>query len=270
MKQVSKFDGKNADDLLEWSFNLRASLSLYSNPIFDIVQGSQRPSVLDNDQATAWEGWDDANHNLFSTPFFTTSGPAFSVVRRFEGRTREDGVGYVQDAWAALRKKLDGCSREALRAAHREIQTVKIWSDKDPDDFRNKKDRCRDRLNSVTPKEGPSDRRYEGIILQRLPPEYDRIRQTHFQREDCNLADIRRMMSKIYTDNLARSNSDSSRGIAGRGATMQATGRDLSMINFHYCNKFGHYKNECADIKAAHHQNRRRRQRQHKYRGGHQ
>ena len=183
---------------------------------------------------------------------------------------REDGVGHVQDAWAALRKKLDGCSREALRAAQREIQTVKIWSDKDPDDFRNKKDRWRDRLNSVTPKEGPSDRQYEGIILQRLPPEYDRIRQTPFQREDCNLADIRRMMSKIYTDNLARSISDSSRGIAGRGATMQATGRDPSKIIFHYCNKFGHYKNECADIKAAHHQNRRRRQRKHKHRGGHQ
>ena len=46
-------------------------------------------------------------------------------------------------------------------------------SDKDPDDFLYKKDRCRDRLNSVTPKEGPSDRRYEDIILQCLPPEYD-------------------------------------------------------------------------------------------------
>ena len=36
------------------------------------------------------------------------------------------------------------------------------------------------------------------------------------------------MMSKIYADNLAHSHSDSSRGIAGRGVAMQATGRDLS------------------------------------------
>ena len=92
----------------------------------------------------------------------------------------------------------------------------------------------------------------------------------HFEREDCSLADIRRMMSKIYADNLARSNSDSSRGIAGRGVAMQATGRDLSKINCHYCNKFGHYKNDCADFKAAHQQNGQRRQRQHKQRGGHQ
>ena len=219
---------------------------------------------------TAREGWDDANHDLFSILYFTTSGPAFSVVRRFEGKRREDGVGHGQDAWAALREKFYGCSREALRAAHRELETVKMRSDESTDDFIYKKDRCRDRLNSVTPKEGPSDRRYENIILQCLPPEYDRTRQTHFEREDCNLEDIRRMMSKIYADNLARSHSDSSRGIAGLGVAMQATGRDLSKINCYYCNKFGHYKNNCADFKAAHHQNWRRRQLYHKQRGGHE
>ena len=270
VKQVSKFDGKNANDFLEWSSKLRISLSLYSKPIFEIVQGLQRPSDLDNNQATARESWDDAYHNLFSIFFLTTSGPAFSVVRRLERKTREDGVGHGQDAWAALREKFDGCSRAALRAAHREIETVKMRSDEDPDDFLYKKDRCRDRLNSVTPKEAPSDRRYEDIILQCLPPEYDRIRSTHFEREDCSLADIRRMISKIYADNLARSNSDSSRGIAERGVAMQATGRVLSTINCHYCIKFGHYKNDCADFKAVHHQNRRCRQWHHKQRGGHQ
>ena len=77
-------------------------------------------------------------------------------------------------------------------------------------------------------------------------------------------------MSKIYADSLARSNFDSSIGIAGRDVAMQATGQDLSKISCHYCNKFSHYKNDCADFKASHHQDRRRRQRQHKQRGGHQ
>ena len=219
---------------------------------------------------TARESWDDANHNLFSILFYTTSGPAFSAVRRFEGKTREDGVGHRQDAWRALRDKFAGCSREPLRVVHRELETVKMRSDEYPDDFLDKKDRRRDHLNSVTPKEGPSDRRYEDIFLLCLPPEYDRIHQTHFEREDCNLENTRWMMSKIYADNLARSHSDSSRGIAGRDIAMQATGRDLSKINCYFCNKFDHYKDECADFKAAHHQNRRRRQRHHKQRGGHQ
>ena len=56
-------------------------------------------------------------------------------------------------------------------------------SDEDPDDFLYKKNRCRNRLNSVTPKKSPSDRQYEDIILQCLPSEYDRIHQTHFERE---------------------------------------------------------------------------------------
>ena len=191
-------------------------------------------------------------------------------MRRFEGKTRENEIGHGKDTWAALREKFDGCSREALRAAHRELETVKMRSDKDPDDFLYKKDRCRDRLNSVTPKEGPSDRRYEDVILQCLLPEYDRIRQTYFEREDCNLADIRRMMSKIYADNLARSHSNLSRGIAGRGVATQATGRGISKINCHFCNKFGHYKKECADFKVVHHQNWRRRQRPPKQRGEHE
>ena len=171
-------------------------------------------------------------------------------MRRLEGKTREGGVGHGEGARAALREKFDGCSREALQAAHREKETVKVRSFEDPDDFLYKKDRWRDRLNSVTPKEGPSDRQYEDIILQCLPPEYDRIRQTHFERGDCNLADIRRMISKIYADNLARSNSDSSRGIVERGVAIQATGR-----NYHYRNKFVQYKIQCADYKVVHQQN---------------
>ena len=86
VKKVSKFDYKNADDSLEWSSKLRVSLSLYSKPIFEIVQGSQRPPGLDNDQVTAREGGDDVNHYLFSILYFTTSGPAVSAVRRFEGK----------------------------------------------------------------------------------------------------------------------------------------------------------------------------------------
>ena len=120
VKQVSTFDGNNADYFREWHSKLRANLSLYSKPIFEVVQRLQRPSDLDNDQATTREGWDDANHNLFSILYFTTSGPTFSVVRRFERKTREDGVGHGKGAWAALREKFGGCSRETLP----EMETV--------------------------------------------------------------------------------------------------------------------------------------------------
>ena len=38
LKQISKFDGNKADDFLEWSSKLRASLSIYNRAIFNIMQ----------------------------------------------------------------------------------------------------------------------------------------------------------------------------------------------------------------------------------------
>ena len=78
-RQDSKFDGKKMEDFLEWSFKFRASLSLYNKPASNILQGLQRSSELDNDQATAREALDDAKHNLYNILHSTTTGPAFSV-----------------------------------------------------------------------------------------------------------------------------------------------------------------------------------------------
>ena len=93
----------------------------------------------------------------------------------------------------------------------------------DPDDYSYHMDSCRHRLNACDPPEGLTDRQYEGIILQALPSEYDRIRQAHLERRDFGLADIRRMMAAICADNLSRS--ESSKGITGRGVAMQAVDR---------------------------------------------
>ena len=139
--------------------------------------------------------------------------------------------------------------------AHLEMETVKILSDEDPDNFFYNKNRCRDRLNSVTPKAGLSDRQYEDSILQCLPPKYYRTRQTYFEREDCSLSDIRRMMPHIYADKLARSNSDFKRGIAGRGVAIQVRGPTSATQKGHYCNGLGPHKNDCADFKAVRQQN---------------
>ena len=39
LKQVSEFDGENADDFMEWSSKLRVSLSIYNNTTFETVNG---------------------------------------------------------------------------------------------------------------------------------------------------------------------------------------------------------------------------------------
>ena len=51
-------------------------------------------------------------------------------------------------------------------------------------------------------------------------------------------------MAVIYKDNLARSRSDSFRGIAGRGAAMQALVRDRNDIKCHIFYRVGHFKSK--------------------------
>ena len=41
VKQITKFDGRRVDEFLEWDSKLRASLSVYNNTIFNILQGHE-------------------------------------------------------------------------------------------------------------------------------------------------------------------------------------------------------------------------------------
>ena len=154
-------------------------------------------------------------------------------------------------------------------------------SDQDPDEYLYIMDSCRNRLNACNSPECPTDRQYEDILMQALPPEYKAIRQAHLKRGNFGLAHTRCMMAAIYTDNLARSCSDSFRGIAGRGPVMHAVTRDRNDIKFHFCGCVGHFKIKCPlrfkkqqenDGQQPHHrerqQNRPRRQHQRNRGGG--
>ena len=93
------------------------------------------------------------------------------------------------------------------------------------------------------------DERYEYIILQALPAEYERIRTASYERRDFQLADIRRMMSPLYIDCLSRPNN--SPVVAGRWVVMQATEGDDSTIKCHYCGNLGHRQKICVAWIAA-------------------
>ena len=194
---------------------------MYKKTILNVSPEQKRPSEFDADQETARATWDAANQDLYSALFFTIAGSAFSVVRKFQGKTPAGGAGHGQQSSS---REIDGCSRAAIRADHIRMPSTRMRPGQDPDDYMYHMDSCGDRLNACNSPDGPKDRQYEDTITQVLPSEYDRIRQTHLERRDFGLADIRRMMAAIYADNL--SCSESSKGIAGRGAGMQAVDRD--------------------------------------------
>ena len=47
------------------------------------------------------------------------------------------------------------------------------------------------------------DERYEDIIFQAIPAEYERVRTASYEKRDFHLADIWRMMSALYIDCLS-------------------------------------------------------------------
>ena len=161
------------------------------------------------------------------------------------GTTLEDGAGHGQQAWAALREKFKGTLREAIRAEHAKMNNAPMRSGQDPFEHLYIMDSCRDHLNACDPPEGPTDRQYEDILLQSLPPECKAIRQAHLERGDFGLAGIRRVMATIYADNLAHSCFDLFRRIAGRGAAMQAMTPDCNDIKCHICGRVGHFTSKC-------------------------
>ena len=83
VKQITKFDGRRADEFLEWDSKLCASLSVYNKTIFNVLQWQERPSEVDANLETTRATWDAANQDLYSVLFSTTNGFLLSVVRRF-------------------------------------------------------------------------------------------------------------------------------------------------------------------------------------------
>ena len=243
VKRITKYDGRRADEFLEWDSKIFASLSVHNKTIFNVFQRQERPSEFDADQETARATWDTANQDLDSMLFFTTDGSAFSVVRRFQGKTPAEGAGHGHQAWAKLCEKFDGSSRAAIRAEHIRMTNTRMHPGQDPNDYLYHMDSCRECLNACDPPEGLTDRQYEDIILQALSLEHDRIRQTHLERRDIGLADIHRMRAATYADNLSRS--ESSKGIAGRGAAMQVLDRDRTSVLCHCYDQLGYFKRKC-------------------------
>ena len=83
----------------------------------------------------------------------------------------------------------------------------------DPDEFFFVLDECRDLLEELG--QTIHDNRYEDIILQALPPEYERVRTASYERRDFGLDDIRPMVHTMYVDNLSRS--FNAKPVIGRG-----------------------------------------------------
>ena len=241
----SRFDGKDKNYFLKYKGKLCVSLSFHWQSVAAILQGEPKPIIAQNSPAVAT--WTRANENLFGVLFFMTERSAHNVVKNHMGKTREDGVGNGQSACNALQTKYNGNTKEARRAYHEYLHNTKMKSGDDPDDFLYTMDGYRERLEGMG--QPVFDERYEDIILQALPAEYERVRTASYERRDFHLADIRGMMSALYIDCLSHPNNPPS--VVGVGVAMHLTGGGDSPINCHYCGNPEHRQKTCVAWIAA-------------------
>ena len=103
-------------------------------------------------------------------------------MKRFEGKQPEDGIGNGQAALEVLRGKYNSHTKGARRACHEKLVTTRMDPGQDPDDFFLILDECRQQLEDIG--ESVHDEWYEDIILQALPLEYERVRQTSHEKRD--------------------------------------------------------------------------------------
>ena len=155
---------------------------------------------------------------------------------------------------------------------------TKMTPGQSPNEFLYITDSGRDRFNTSTPPEGPTDWYCEKILLQAVSPDYKRVRRAHLESWDVGLADIRRLMVAIYADHLFSRRSITSAGIAGPGAAMKTMDLDLSDVQCHNFSVFDHDGRSCyhhhkqpyQGVQHQQHPNRRQRTRgrQQKKNGG--
>ena len=141
-----------------------------------------------------------------------------------------------------MEEKCNSHTKQPRRAYHKQLHNTKMKSGDDHDDCIYSMDDNYKRLEVMG--QPVPDTRYEEIILQALPAEYERVSTASYERRDFRLADIRRGMSGLYIDCLSRSSSFSP--VEGHGVSMQATRRDDSAINGHHFGNPGHHQKTCV------------------------
>ena len=95
VKDIHTVVGKNAADFIEWYKKVRISLNIYDKAVFRVLQGAPIPSAATDTDGSKLAAWNTANEDLYSVLFFRTKGEACSVVRRFAGKTLDEGSEHV-------------------------------------------------------------------------------------------------------------------------------------------------------------------------------
>ena len=175
-KSFPRFDGKNKHDVVDFTDNLEAILSMSAPDIYNILMGEEKPTPTGDEYLAKWER---NNTNRYSMLCLATSGGAAMVVKRHAGITAREGLENGQKAWKVLEENYNACSNATRQELYDCLNNTKLQRGQDPDEFLYRMETARNRLYVMG--EQITDGYFSDMILTALPPEYVLVRSTSFR-----------------------------------------------------------------------------------------
>lgn len=177
--------------------------------------------------------WDEANVKMYASLVLLTSGSALGLVEEFEGDM--DGVA----AFKKLEEKYEQKTRARKTALHQELLTCTLEPGEDPDDYFVRLERLQRLLAQMGLKIG--DDHLPGIILSRLPSEYDQLRTVLEAMDDLAYDHVKDKLRTFYLRGAARLREE-----LGEKAMVV---RDRESKGCWHCGDESHFKRDCPKRK---------------------
>lgn len=229
---------KEQRDYREWQAKFRQAVGFHSQELLKILDGEPCPVGTDPDAVAATATWEGRNNQLYSLVYFSTTGSANITTRPFQAKSGGE-MGDGAAAWAALKARFDGNTKESRRVCKTQLHAAKLRPGQNVIDFLANMDDLKLRLDDMG--EPTTDESYEDLVLSALThsTEYRFLQDMHYRSPFPDVEALKKTATNYFID--AQSRKSSGPAVVGRGAAMAATSTDQC----HNCKAYGHFQRDC-------------------------
>ena len=175
IKNLPKFTG-DVSEFARWKNTVAIEAFSATSGIWDristLMSGMTRPT--DREERASW---DKTNAIFYSILYLLVRGEAAGILRKYKPNREHHGNGI--GAWNALTAKYEGKGKQRNIDLHRSLDQFEMQPKEDPDNFFARLFDLQDKLADLD--EPVTDARLISFVLNRVPNEYEAIREVEYK-----------------------------------------------------------------------------------------